>query len=122
LSNATKELGRTIGQIQKDQSTTNENITGDDSDAELQVASSEQVILGGRLDVYRLDYPDNDSFILDHPVYCNLDSSILKIDGGYALSFVIDHPIYSQLDVDEYILDGGYSQAGGRTLLYSVGF
>lgn len=79
----TDQLGTKIGDLSKDQDDLHSQISPDEAGALLQSVSLEKVSIGGTLKVIKRTYP-TDSFILDHPVYGELDSSVLKLNGGYA--------------------------------------
>jgi hypothetical protein len=78
-----KVLAENIASTANDQETIKQNISGDDTEALLQLQSSEGVLITGTLIATKYTYA-TDSFILDHPVYGYLDSTYLKIDGNYA--------------------------------------
>ena len=83
LDNAS-QLGKTIGQsIQEQEETVKRNITPDEESGLLQIQNREDIVIDERLTANKLIYATN-SFIMDHPVYGDIDSSILYIDGGYA--------------------------------------
>lgn len=54
----------------------------DDENAQLGVYYSESVVVHGQVRFYKKVYPTT-SFIIDHPVYGDIDSSTLALDGGY---------------------------------------
>jgi hypothetical protein len=69
--------------MSQEQARIQENIYPDDPDAQLLLQIPETVTLSGTLTLTQYTYPTN-SFIVDHPVYGNVDSSVLLIDGDYA--------------------------------------
>jgi hypothetical protein len=81
LSSADK-LGSIIGNIAKEQSKIADNISSDEPDAALFLTSDETIEITGELIVNKFTYATN-SFIIDHPVYGEIDSSSLLLDGGY---------------------------------------
>ncbi len=93
LSNIDK-LGKEIGHIKSDQTEIKENISPDETVDQDQIVSIERMPIGGTFVATAYYYPD-DSFILDHPVYGDLDSSTLALDGGYATGnqFALTFPI-----------------------------
>lgn len=76
------KIGAAIGSMSKEQDTIKENISPDDPEDQFQIVTFEFLRLGGTATLTQLMYP-TDSFILDHPVYGELDSNVLQIDGGY---------------------------------------
>lgn len=80
--NPVKELGRELGKIKQEQDVTNSNISPDETVEQDQIVSIETLKLGGALSIIKWTY-DGESFILDHPVYGELDSSVYKLDGSY---------------------------------------
>jgi hypothetical protein len=83
MVDAATELGRVIGKIANQQSSIRENMAPDDTDAQLGAYFQERMIVHGQRRVYQYDYAD-DSFVLDHPVHGELDSSYYQLDGGYS--------------------------------------
>jgi len=81
--NATKELGKTLGMMNQEQNTIKENLSPDDTIGQDQVYSFERMQIEGTVTATQYDLA-SDSFVIDHPVYGELDSSLLKLDGGYA--------------------------------------
>lgn len=98
MTNVSRDLGAVLGNMSKEQSDIKSNISPNEQNANAFIVSQEQVQLSGTLTVTAYFYPE-DSFILDHPVYGELDSSVLKLDGGYAetteggVSFPVTFPI-----------------------------
>jgi len=76
------EIGRIIGNLSKEQSTIKENISADETETQDTIYASFVSELQCTGIINKLTYP-TDSFILDHPIYGELDSSVLKLDGGY---------------------------------------
>ena len=82
--NSEIELGRALGKLKQEQEVNiKDNLSPVEEDALLNVWNSEFIRLGGTITVTKLLYP-TDSFIVDHPVYGEVDSPVLKIDGGYS--------------------------------------
>lgn len=77
-----KKLGRVLGSMSKDQQVTNENLTPEDVESQLQLLNSEVVEVVGSVTL-TAKYYSSESFVIDHPVYGELDSSVLELDGGY---------------------------------------
>lgn len=82
MSSTATEVGKIIGNIINKQVTTDENLAAQEVDSQVVIVNQEQFRLSGTLSIVKRAYA-TDSFILDHPVYGELDSSTLKIDGGY---------------------------------------
>lgn len=80
---AATQLGRKIGQIASEQDEIKQNISPDAAASDDQYVMTERLRLFGTMTATALLYP-TDSFIIDHPVYGEIDSSVLKIDGGYS--------------------------------------
>ena len=79
--NSASQLGSMIGGLSSQQDNIMDNMTGDDESQD-QLFSTDELVVEGTIVLNKLTYP-TDSFILDHPVYGDIDSSVLKIDGGY---------------------------------------
>lgn len=92
---AASQLGKIIGKLGKEQQVTNENLGPEEIDGQLLIKRRELVELVGTFTVTQRLYP-TDSFILDHPVYGELDSAVLQLDGGYDVTpptFPLTFPI-----------------------------
>ncbi len=76
-------LGNVLGKSISDQSILRENIRPEDPNALIQVGARERIIVTGTL-VINKGTLGTDSFVIDHPVYGELDSSVFKLDGGYS--------------------------------------
>jgi hypothetical protein len=90
-----KLLAKNIADTANEQEAIKQNISGDDTEALLQIQSSEILKLTGTLVATKYTYA-TDSFVIDHPVYGALDSSVLKLDGGYgqlAVPFTLTFPV-----------------------------
>lgn len=77
-----QQLGQVLASITNSQSRLNQNISYEEVDPLIQITPIESISLAQTTFIYRKYYP-TDSFILDHPVYGEVDSSVLKLDGGY---------------------------------------
>jgi len=86
---STSELGKVLAGLANNQSTLAQNISPDVSDPLFSLYNQEGIIISGVLTVTNKLYATN-SFIIDHPVYGEIDSAILLIDGGYASSALQD--------------------------------
>lgn len=89
------EIGKIIGNSISEQSVIKENLSADDADNQLNVISSFDVVIDGKLIITKKTY-DPESFVIDHPVQGELDSSVFVIDGGYlngGLMFPITFPL-----------------------------
>ena len=82
LDNASK-LGKNIGTLSKQQNQTSENISPEEADSTLLLKQQETIEIVGTA-TFTAKYYDLTSFIIDHPIAGELDSSVLEIDGGYA--------------------------------------
>lgn len=76
-------LGSLIGGMDRRQDDLAQNISPNEPDAQTQIIDTANVLLQGTVVITRKSYP-TDSFILDHPVYGELNSPTLKLNGGYA--------------------------------------
>ncbi|GAF76470.1 unnamed protein product [marine sediment metagenome] len=76
------KLGKALGNTSNEIEETKGQVSPDQTNAEFFAFANESLIINGELTASMLVYP-TDSFILDHPVYGELDSAILKLDGGY---------------------------------------
>lgn len=79
----TDQLGDMLGGMGNEQDNLQQDINPNDPYASFQMVSDEAVTVGGYLAV-TAKYLATTSFVIDHPVYGELDSSILALDGGYA--------------------------------------
>ena len=76
------DLGTTIGNLSKRISTLEGNVYPDDPSAQLLLQDAETITMDLSGSVFTKNIQSN-SFVPDHVVYGNLDSSTLLIDGGY---------------------------------------
>lgn len=81
LSN-TAQLGQVIGQIASEQEVIKENISPEETSGDDQFFMFENIKINVTVTATKYVYP-TDSFIIDHPVYGDIDSAVLLIDGGY---------------------------------------
>lgn len=81
----TRKLGRTIAQGTNSTDDVRQEIVPDDTTQNLILSPYDKVRVRVKVSFTKKKYVEN-SFILDHPVYCDLDSSTLKLDGGYRVS------------------------------------
>lgn len=79
---ATDELAKFLGGLSKEQRNLKENIVPDEIENSFLLAPFQAIDLASSITVTAYFYPTT-SFILDHPVYGELDSSTLELDGGY---------------------------------------
>lgn len=79
---ATEELGRTIAGISNEQARMKENMMPDDVDQQLLLFNGEAIKINLEV-IGHYNIISSTSFVLDHPVYGELDSSTLQLDGGY---------------------------------------
>jgi hypothetical protein len=77
------KLGSLIGGIIRTQDEIKSSITPNDPSESFQIISKEQLELSGTMVVNALTI-STDSFVLNHSVYGNLNSAVLKLDGGYS--------------------------------------
>ena len=87
-------LGNIIGSLSTEQDVIRQNLSPDESAAQDIIAVTANVEVQGTLVATQWNYGTT-SFILDHPVYCELDSSVLELDGGYVVAnqFPLTFPI-----------------------------
>ena len=103
------KVGAIIGKLSTNQDEIKQNLSPDQANAQEQFFMTEPVIIRGIMTANALIY-SNTSFILDHPVYGELDSAVLKLDGGYdegVLVMPVTMPITfmtatQQLDYQEF--------------------
>ena len=91
---STKELGRIIGESTNSQEDIKTNLSPDEEAGSLVIKNTENIKVTGQVTITKKVY-DEASFIIDHPVQGELDSSTLKIDGGYneGNTFPLEFPI-----------------------------
>lgn len=78
----TKELGKIIGSLKSDQDTIKTNLAPDEEAGSLFIRNTENIKVTGVWTAIKRNYSTT-SFIIDHVVYGELDSSTLLLDGGY---------------------------------------
>ena len=78
-----KEVGSILAGLARDNQSIRESAIYDEADNDYLVTSIDSAQLTTTVYVIKQNYPTT-SFIIDHPVYGDIDSSILEIDGGYA--------------------------------------
>lgn len=83
--NPVKKLGQKLAGTEKDVNDLKSNINPDDPNASFPVFNTEEIVIEGTTEFRKRVY-DSTSFIVDHPVYGDVDSSTLNIDGGYDTS------------------------------------
>lgn len=76
------KIGDIIGSLSQSQGVIEQNISPDSSDAVDNIVNFEELIIEGTVTGTKYTYA-LDSFIIDHPVLGDIDSSTLNIDGGY---------------------------------------
>lgn len=91
--NSSRELGTKLGEINQEQSDIRSNLSANEQDANIVLITTEAMKLIGSLVVTKKIYDDT-SFIINHPVQGDIDSSTLYIDGGY-LAGSDDIEVYS---------------------------
>ena len=112
--NAGKDIGKMLGKSMVQQETISDNLSPNDT-AIFNLQFKDSIELNGNVKVYQ-KFIASDSFVLDHPVQGELDSSVYKLDGGYAESSPghISFPM-----VFPAVFEGGEA---GTILLYSYDF
>ena len=91
---AEEELGYLIGDISSEQNNIKENVLPDESLNVFLLAPFETAAVFTYYGA-SAQYYGTSTFVIDHPVYGDIDSSILHIDGGYASTSVL----YSSIEV-----------------------
>lgn len=91
------KLASTLASTANEQNEIKQNLSADDSTGVLQVQTSENIVADGTLGLTAIKHTYlADSFIIDHPTQGILDSTTLKLDGGYApnaVTFPLTFPI-----------------------------
>ena len=82
MPSAAEQLGRAIANISNQSTDIREDTLADDITQNMILAPTDNVKVTLSVTGTYQPYPTN-SFILDHPVYGELDSSTLQLDGGY---------------------------------------
>jgi len=80
--NETAKLGAKLTRMDSEQDTIKNNLSPDDTETQQQLYLSEIMKGGGTVTINQLEY-DTNTFVIDHPVYGDVDSATLEIDGGY---------------------------------------
>ena len=80
-----QELASILGSNMKSAADYKESFVTTENSSNLQFVNIDTIEVTGSYYVYKKNLK-SDSFVLDHPVYGELDSSILIIDGGYAVT------------------------------------
>lgn len=90
------KIGEYLGQIFVEQDKVDREISPEDGEFVNTVEDHNSMVIGGRVKGYKLIFAD-DSFIIDHPIQGEIDSSVYKIDGGYRnpaeVHFDLSYPI-----------------------------
>ena len=82
-SDSARELGRLLAGNANETQNLKEDLLPDAVDQNFLLAPTDRITLAVAVTGIQWLYP-TDSFIIDHPTYGELDSSTLKLDGGYA--------------------------------------
>ncbi len=77
------DVGKSIGLLSAKQTDTQDQLQSDELAGSFNIVQNENLQIEGTLTVTKFSLPST-SFVLDHPVYCYLDSPTLELDGGYA--------------------------------------
>lgn len=90
-----EQIGNAIANIAKSVNTIKEDALVDETDGTYLVGAVETLKLNVTMYAWRRNYSTT-SFVIDHPVYGDIDSSVLYIDGDYqydANEFPLEFPI-----------------------------
>lgn len=77
------DLGNILGSSMRSASDYKQDFVETEGVTDIQLSMLESVKVTGSVYVY-LNYLATSSFVIDHPVYGDVDSSTLSIDGDYA--------------------------------------
>lgn len=77
-----KILARTISGIASEQDTIKQNLSGTEQESQLVANFNFNVVASGIFTATKFLYA-TDSFIIDHPIQGEINSSVYKLDGGY---------------------------------------
>lgn len=104
---ASEELGRVIAQGINNTTQLKEDVFPSNADVAMLLAPFDKFKITLEVTGTKYTYP-TDSFILDHPVYGELDSAVLQLDGGY-LEFIsaIDYVGGAFSYPGTYVIEGG---------------
>jgi hypothetical protein len=86
-NNPIDEFAKIIAGLETQQANLSENLEGDSENSLLGWYQTEGFGLSGTIKIIRRNLAST-SFVLDHPVYGEIDSDTLAIDGGYATSLI----------------------------------
>jgi len=78
-------LGEVLSKNAKKTEAVEQNMSGDEDFQTDQLFMPENILINTNLTIKQWIYP-TDSFVLDHPVYGDINSATLKLDGGYDTS------------------------------------
>ena len=82
MATAAEQVGTIIAGLVNSQNNIKENALPDEITQSILLSPQDGFEFGVTVNVYTQQYA-TDSFILDHPVYGELDSATLQLDGGY---------------------------------------
>jgi len=82
MTTTAQELGKLLGQRSKEQSQIKENLSPDEFASQLVIFNQVEMVTEVGFTADGQCY-DTNSFVIDHPVYGDIDSATLLIDGGY---------------------------------------
>ena len=91
---ATDKLGKTLGGLNTEQDSIKENISPDESEGQDVIFAKDTFGHGVAGTITKKNYL-TDVFIIDHPVYGDINSATLRIDGGWALQdgLILNHAL-----------------------------
>jgi hypothetical protein len=117
MTDSARELGMALGKMAQSQSDLKAGAFGDEDEGLLNFVLNQKLVMTGTATLTAYLYA-TDSFILDHPVYGELDSAVLKLDGGYLQSSPIYAPSWNMT------WDHSWGTPGGdvTSVLYSTSF
>ena len=82
MTDSATELGQMLGNLAKGQSDLQSNAFGDEGEGLLNLSTNESLVMTGTLTATAYYYSAT-SFVIDHPVYGNINSATLAMDGDY---------------------------------------
>jgi hypothetical protein len=83
MASSTQEIGRMLGKMASEQNALANDITPQEEFPQYVLSNQEAITITGSVTLTKYLFA-TDAFILDHPKYGELDSSVYALDNGYS--------------------------------------